>query len=435
MPKINLQLIKDLWNTNRAIISPGYDSALKYIGQLIDLDIIEVPSGTKCWTWTVPQQWSLKDGWIKHNGKKVVDFKKDPMSIMTGSLPINKKVKLAELQKHLHTIQDKPEVIPHIHNYYNKDWGFCIPFKKLKKFDGKEYEVFIDSEYKDGKLKIGEHLIKGKSDREILIVVHLDHPYQANDGLSQVAMAVDMAHRIKGKFDHTIKILFVPETIGSIAYCWYLDDINMLGYIDFVITADIVGNDGSIILQRDYDRNRKLNQAAWLALKECNMKSGKQATPQMTEWRAIIGADEYVFSDPLIDIPAVFFTKYQPNTPMNDEEGYPEYHTNKDIPEIVKAENIEEVRDVIIRTIEIMEQDWIPKRNFKGPLCRSKYDMQTFSKESNRQLDYLIYSIDGKQSIAELAVMNRLDFNYTNDLITKLKKDGQVSESSRTTGS
>jgi len=429
MPKINLQLVKDLWNTNRALISPDYDNALQYLSKLVDLNIIEIPSGTKCWTWTVPQQWDIKDAWIKYNGKKVVDFQKEPMSIMTGSIAIHKKVQLKELQNHIHTIEDNPDIIPYTYTYYEKNWGFNVPFKKLKKFDGKEYEVFIDSTHKNGTLKIGEHTIKGKNNKEILLIVHLDHPYQANDGLSQVALAVDTAHRIKKdyKFDHTIKILFVPETIGSIAYCWKRDKEKTLDKIDFVITADIVGNDGDIILQRDFDRNRKLNSAAWLALKECNIKAGKKAMPQMTEWRAIIGADEYVFADPKIDIPVIFFTKYQPSTPMNAEEGYPEYHTHKDTPDIVKGENIRGVQDVILKTIELMEADWIPQRKFKGPLMRSKYNVQMPIKTFNRQLDYLIYSITGKYSIIELAVMNHLDFNTVNDLLLKLEKDGQIS--------
>ena len=66
MPKINLQLVKDLYPMNRAIISTDYDSALKYLGKLLDLEIIEVPSGTKCWTWIVPQKWSVKDAWVKY---------------------------------------------------------------------------------------------------------------------------------------------------------------------------------------------------------------------------------------------------------------------------------------------------------------------------------------------------------------------------------
>lgn len=425
MPKINLQLVKDLYPMNRTLVSSDYDSALKYIGKLIDLNIIEIPSGTKCWTWTVPQQWEVKDAWVKYKNKKIIDFKKEPMSLMIGSIPVHGTVKLKELKNHIHTDEEKPDATPFAYNYYEKDWGFSVPFSQLKKFDGKEYEVFIDSEYKDGTLKIGEHTIKGKTDREVLVIVHLDHPYQANDGLSQVVMAVDMAHRIKRdyKFKHTIKILFLPETIGSIAYCKTQD----ISKVDFVITADIVGNDGSIVLQRDYNRNRKLNQAAWLALREYNIKSGKNATPQMTEFRGIIGADEYVFSDPLIDIPAIFFTKYQPSTPMNPDEGYPEYHTNKDTPDIVKEENVRGVQDVILRTIEMMEQDWIPKRLFKGPLMRSRYGIQTSVKSTNRQWDYLIYSIDGKHSVVELAVMNQLDFIEVNDLLTKLKEDGQIS--------
>jgi len=52
-------------------------------------------------------------------------------------------------------------------------------------------------------------------------MVHLDHPYQANDSLSQVAVAIELARSLKCK--HTIKILFTPETIGAVAYAYTQD--------------------------------------------------------------------------------------------------------------------------------------------------------------------------------------------------------------------
>ena len=75
-------------------------------------------------------------------------------------------------------------------------------------------------------------------------------------------------------------------------------------------------------------------------------------------------------------------------------------------------------------SIEIMEKDKVPVRLFKGPLMRSKYNIQTPFKEMNRQLDYLIYTMDGKISLMELSVACNLNFEYVCDICDKLEKDG-----------
>lgn len=417
------ELIENLYKMNRCLLGEGYDSALEYIGMLMKLKIYNYPSGMKIETWEVPDEWIVRDAWVKYKGKKIFDYKKQPLTLLVGSLPFKGKVKLDELKKHLFTtdIEDfdlddgeqsqtmkgimanKYGATPYEFKYYDKDWGFCISRKALDKFDGKEYEVFVDTEYRKGVMKVAEHTIPGKTDREILLLAHLDHPWQANDNLSGVACLVDLAPRLKGMFKHTIKIIFCPETIGSHAYAIKQD----MSKVDFVISLDAIGNDSSLMVQKSFDENDKLNWVMHLALQSLGYNYRKG------QFRMLVGSDEYTFSDPKFKIPGLMLTRYP----------YEEYHTSLDTPKIVKYERIRETQEFIKKVIEISETNYIPDRKFTGPLMRSKFGAQTFDKDFNRGLDYLFYLMDGKTDLISLCVESGLGYDYVYELLEKLKNE------------
>lgn len=433
-----IKIIKELFKFNRTLLGEGCDNALEYLKHLIDLDIIEVDSGEELETWNVPDEWVIRDGWVKFKGKKIIDYKKNPLSIAVNSKPVHKKMKLEELKKHLYVSDEMPDKTPYEYLYYKDDWGVCLQKNKvlkklgceggtcmpeLKELDSEvgkvqvegekekykellkkgEYEVFIDSEFKPGKLKIGVHTIKGKTDREILLLAHLDHPNQANDNLSGVACLIDMAKRLKKQgFDHTIKLVFCPETIGSIAY-GVLQDISK---VDFVISVDAIGNDNTLLIQKAFDREAKINKAVHLAV------HGKGVNYRKGEFRHLIGSDEYFFNDPEVGIPGIMLSRFP----------FKEYHTEADTPDIIDIKKIKEVQEVIIDTIDIMEKDFIPIRCFTGPLMRAKYGVQTPYKLLNRDMDYFFYDMDGKKSIMDLVVGSGMTFEYAYDLCVELEK-------------
>ena len=63
----------------------------------------------------------------------------------------------------------------------------------------------------------GELTIKGKSKKQILIVSYVCHPSMANNELSGPLVALKLSKILK-KSKYTIKIIFIPETIGAIYY-------------------------------------------------------------------------------------------------------------------------------------------------------------------------------------------------------------------------
>ena len=397
------ETIEQLFKWNRCLLGEGYDNALEYINTLLGLDVIEIPSGTKVGMWEVPDEWIVRDAWVKYKGKKILDYKKQPLSLVVGSLPFKGKVSWKELQKHISTNEEQPEATPYWFKYYDKTWGFCAPHNQ--KFSDKgEYEVFIDTEYKPGVMKIGVHTIPGKSDREILLFAHLDHPFQANDNLSGVACLMDLATKIKA--DHTIKIIFLPETIGSIAY----GETQDISKVDFVMALDIVGNDKPILMQKTWDADSRLNKVTGAAFQVIGGAYRKG------QFRTVIGSDEYFFNDPMIGIPGVMLSTHP----------YDQYHTADDTPDLINYDTIKKVQEIVQKTIEIWEKDYIPVRK-PGVLMRSKYGLQMPSPQLNLNWDYFWYTLDGKKSLAELCSDFEVNFDVVYEKFELMKKDNEIS--------
>lgn len=408
--------VEALFPLNRCLMGEGYDKSLDYIHSKIPLQIFEFPTGTKLGTWTVPDEWVVRNAWVKFKGKKIIDFKKQPLSLIVGSLPFRGFVDLETLKSHLHYSDTQPDAYLYEYKFYERDWGFTIPKNVIygknelgeSQFlweDG-EYEVCIDTEYRPGNLRIGVHTIPGQTDREILLFAHLDHPYQANDNLSGVAILMDIAQELKSLY--TIKIVFCPETIGSISYALTQD----LSNVEFMIALDAVGNlnEEGILLQKSFRKDDYVNKVAHLALR------GLGQGYRQGIFRSSIGSDEYVFNDPLIDIPGIMLTTHP----------YPEYHTSFDTPDRLSYEAMELVKRAVLKIIEYYEKDFIPKRTFKGPLFRSAYGIQTTGAQLNLSWDYLIYSMDGNTPLSSICTEFGLNFEHTLERVERLVADGAV---------
>ena len=111
-----------LYPIPRSILGEGFRKSLKVIGELVKLDIKKVNSGTNVLDWTIPPEWNIKDAYIiTPSGKKIANFKKNNLSVVNYSTPINKTIKLEDLKKHLHTIPKLPSAIPYVTTYYKSN--------------------------------------------------------------------------------------------------------------------------------------------------------------------------------------------------------------------------------------------------------------------------------------------------------------------------
>ena len=160
---VNINYLKKyfdkLYRIPRSILGEGFRKSLNIIGEIADLKIKKVKSGTNVLDWTVPDEWNIKDAYIiSPDGKKICEFKKHNLHLVNYSIPVNKTVSLGELKKNIHTIPNLPNAIPYVTSYYNRTWGFCMKHKDYLKLKKGNYKVFIDSKLKKSSIYLWKYL-------------------------------------------------------------------------------------------------------------------------------------------------------------------------------------------------------------------------------------------------------------------------------------
>lgn len=330
--------IQRLFPICRSITGNGNRETLNILKEIIPLAIKEYPSGQQVFDWIIPKEWNICDAWIKNSqGIKVVDFKNSNLHVVSYSSPVHKKMSAAELTPHLHYIESQPDAIPYRTSYFNEDWGFCLSYNDFQKyFKQGEYEVFIDSELKQGSLSIGEILIPGKSSKEILISTYICHPSLANDNLSGAVMTAFLAKELsKRELNYSYRIVFVPETIGAIAYC--ANNKAVIKSIDCGFVVTCVGGAGKYSYKQSFDKSHFINQLIEKMFEEDGLDYVVYSFD-------IHGSDERQYSSPgfRINIASICRDKYYEYLP---------YHTCLDNLQFIKAEYINKSLELYLKTV------------------------------------------------------------------------------------
>src|SRR5207245_11624578 len=172
------QLIAELYPICRSITGNGVRETLRLVGKHVPLSVHEVPTGTKVFDWTVPKEWNITDAYIKDSrGERLVDFRRSNLHVVSYSVPVRQRMRLAELREHLFTLPEHPDWIPYRTSYYSESWGFCLAHSQLEAMADAEYEVCIDSSLEQGHLTYGECLLPGEEGAEALVAWHVRPPW------------------------------------------------------------------------------------------------------------------------------------------------------------------------------------------------------------------------------------------------------------------
>ena len=215
----------ELFPICRSITGKGYRKSFNIIKKFIPFKKYRYKTGKKVFDWQVPVEWNIKNAYVKNlRGKKIIDFRKNNLHIMSYSAPINKIMSFSELNKNLHSIKHQPKEIPYVTSYYKKKWGFCLSHSQRQKLENQNYKVVIDSSFKKGFVEWGEYILKktvnDKSIKKdtILISSYLCHPSMANNELSGPLILILIYLKLKKLKKRRFNYLFAinPETIGSI---------------------------------------------------------------------------------------------------------------------------------------------------------------------------------------------------------------------------
>lgn len=414
---------------NRSLVGPGYDRALERLSREIPLEILEVPSGEDVWTWQVPNAWDVRAAHFEAGGVRYADFERHPLHLWSYSLPFRGRVSREELLQHVTTNPDRPGAIPFDFRYYEREWGFSLEHERLAELSSDEYDVTIDIDERPGSLKVGEHVVAGESEDSILIVSHLCHPGQANDDLAGVAVAVEVAKRLQGRTPRlTVRFLFVPEQIGTIAYL--ARNEARIPTLRHGLFLEMLGIDQPLALQHSKRGDAAVDKAVALALRET-------AEPFLERgFLEVIVNDEQVLDGPGVDIPTVSLSRATP--PPSERSNvaqfhsglpYPEYHTSDDSMAIIREEKLLQAASVVERTLEILDADRYPRRLYRGTVHLSRYglwvDWRT-DPSLNERVHHFMWSFEGDKSLADIALETELPFDTVREYVDRFVAAGLV---------
>ena len=373
-------LIKDLFPICRSLTGNGVRYTLRKLQNIVpEMQIHEIPTGTKVMDWTIPKEWNINDAWIKDsNGNKILDFNNTNLHVMGYSTPVHKKVDLKELLKVVYTLPERPDLIPYVTSYYKERYGFCMSENQKQGLKEDEYEIYIDSELKDGSLTYADILIKGEVDEEILISTYVCHPSMANNELSGPSVAIHLAKWLKERKNnhYTYRFIFNPETIGSIAYLSkHLEHLKQKVKAGFVLTC--CGDEGEF----SYLESRYGNTLADKVAKNIL----KHERPNYISYSFLErGSDERQYCAPGVDLPvcSVMRTKYAM---------YPEYHTSGDNLNLVTPKALEETYVVYQKIIRALENNKKYKINC---LCEPQLGKRgLYPNVSTKDSGYTVYDL------------------------------------------
>ena len=405
---------KKLFPICRSLTGKGVRQTLNMIKEFEpSLKVKSIKSGKKVYDWKIPEEWNISDAYVlDHNNKKIIDFKKNNLHLIGYSVPINKNISKKELFSRLYSLPSQPEAIPYITSYYKKYWGFCISnndkkkiVNKLKKISNNKKVLFakIDSSFKkNGKLNYGEIFIPGFSKKEIFLSTYICHPSMANNELSGPLVAIALVNYFQKKKNYySIRVIFIPETIGAISYI----EKNLINLKKNVIAGynlTCLGDNNNYSFLPTKYKNSISDRAARKAFDKLKIKYKEYSFLKR-------GSDERQYNSPGIDLPIASIMRSKYGT-------YKEYHTSLDNFDFISIKGLQGGYKILRQSINIINKSLIPKSKVLCEPLLSKHKLyptlstKNSNKFSQTILDFLQYS-DGKNDLEEISKLVNKNYN------------------------
>jgi aminopeptidase-like protein len=395
-------LVRELFPLTRSITGPGLRATVQRLSDVVPLEVTEVPSGTRVFDWTVPDEWSIEEAFLEHeSGQRFADLRWTNLHVVGYSTPVDGTFDLAELRPHLFSVPEQPDVVPFRTSFYTPNWGFCLADRQLRSLPEGRYRAVIRSQLFRGSMTLAEHLHRGEEEDEVLVFAHDCHPSLANDNLSGVAVAIRLAAFLSGQQTrYSYRFVFAPATTGTIA--WLATNERRLGRIRHGLVLSLVGNEAPLHYKPTRAGNLSVDRAAWQVLqRECDGARRLEFSP----W----GHDERQFQSPGIDLPVGLITR-------SPEGDFPASHTSDDTPDLLSGAALAETWTACLKIFEALESDarYIslqpkgePQLGRRG-LYRMTGGHYTSMADRQMALLWMLSQSDGQTSVVDIAEKSRL---------------------------
>jgi aminopeptidase-like protein len=410
----------ELYPICRSITGDGLRHTLQLIGREIPLEVEAVKSGTQVFDWTINDEWSVRDAYIADlDGRRLVDFQAHNLHLVSYSVPVRERLTLEELMPHLHTLPEHSDWIPYRTSYYSRTWGFCLSHAQLEALGSGPFDVVVDSSITAGELNYGELVIPGEWDDEVIISAHVCHPSLANDNLSGIVVATELAKALLA-VEHrryTYRFLFAPGTIGSIA--WLSEHPDLWPRIRHGLVLTGLGGGGRLVYKQTRHGSRLIDRAAGHVVR----RGGGEIRGYSP-----YGYDERQYNSVGFDLAVGRLSR----TPHNE---YPEYHTSADNLDFVGADELAASYTAVWEIIQILErnQSYRNLSPYGEPQLGKRGLYPTMGgKAASDAVMAMLWTLgysDGEHAVLDIAEVSGLTFGAIDEAADKLVAAGLLEPS------
>ena len=289
-----------------------------------------------------------------------------------------------------------------------------MKYSQKNKLNNGIYKAVIKSTHFVGKINYGEILIRGKSKKEVFLSTYICHPSLANNEISGPVLLTELTKWLNKKNRrYSYRIIFIPETIGSIAYLHKnLKTMKKSIFAGFNITC--VGDERNYSYMPSRNGNTVSDRIATNVLKKY-VKSFRKY-----EWKDR-GSDESQYCSPGIDLPicSIMRTKYGK---------YKEYHTSLDrIGTVLTNNGLKGSLNIYKKVIQKIEKSYFPKALKNCEPFMSKYNLYPTLSKKNKGTSLLINILtwcDGNHSIEDIKLKcqcSKIKMNNSLKILSKKK--------------
>lgn len=446
------KVLKDLLRLNRHHISPDMDIAIqklceKYKGK------IDEHEDDKSLTWRIPPGYKvIKAELKKSNGEIICSHEMNPMHFWSYSKSFTGKLNYSELKEKILYDPDRPEAILfHFRNQYRfwePDWGISLTYNQFLSLDkGDEFYVDIKTEFYDAPLR--QFITSSpKSSKNLILVSHLDHFYQLNDGLASSVLNNEVALELHGKLENlNLCSLNSIEIVGSV----YFLKKNKLNFSNTIcaISTNGLTLEGNFIFQLSGKENSQINKIIFLFHQLYKQES------TLEKFREGWGNDEIAFEVPGVKIPCASLHRGPHKT----------YHSHLDNFSSFSDTSFFESKQLLKDIIMSVDQNYTIKlEKWNELLCLANPDIDLYIEPakisgikkntnikklplcqdlSNLEIDYLIknsekirnfnnkfqsfLSFNHNSTIVDVAFEFSLPINFIKNFVYELKKKNFIS--------
>jgi len=415
------ELVAELFPLHRSITGDGVRETLARLARHIPLVIHEVPSGTRVFDWTVPDEWNVRDAWIADpTGRRVVDIRRSNLHLVHYSVPVRARLPLAELRPHLFSRPDAPDVVPYRTSYYAPSWGFCLAHRDLAALADGEYEVCIDATLAPGSLTYGECVLPGETDDEVLVSTHVCHPSLANDNLSGIVVATALAQELASRRSrrYGYRFVFAPGTIGAIT--WLARNESCVERIRHGLVLAGLGDTSAFTYKKSRRGDADIDRVVPHVLHHAGV-------PHALAEFSPHGYDERQYCSPGFDLPVGCLMRTPHGT-------YPEYHTSADDLGFVRAEALHESLRLVLAVVDTLEANRVHVS--QNPKCEPQLGRRGLyapvgggdPRADQLALLWVLNLADGRHSLLDIAERAGMPFGAVERAARLLSEHGLLKE-------